>query len=222
MKILAVTAHPDDAEVWSGGTLAKYTAHGHQGHIVLMTYGEQDVRGTEAREGARVLGCTIDLMGYGDARLRETDEASDRLMEVLAREVPQVLVVHNPDDSHPDHEAGFQIARRALIRWYDGPQRPALIPSVFAANTYRGMGLRGPVHLDTFVDVSSTWETKINALQAHRSQGPQNWIPRLRSAAEVLGTRVGYSLAEGFRRLVLFSEPGGIPHLDPGLLPDRL
>ena len=49
MKILAVMSHPDDAEVWAGGTLAKYVAHGHGAHIVVMTYGDEDVRGAEAR-----------------------------------------------------------------------------------------------------------------------------------------------------------------------------
>jgi LmbE family N-acetylglucosaminyl deacetylase len=216
MKILAVMAHPDDAEVWSGGTLAKYTANGHQGHVVVMTYSENDLRGMEAIESARVLGCTIDLMGYPDTGLRETDEATDRVGEILARETPQVVLVHNPDDTHPDHEASFRVARRAILRWYAGPKRPASIPSVFAANTYRGIGLRGPVQLNAFVDISSVWGTKIQALQAHRSQGSENWFHRLRTAAEFLGSQIGYPLAEGFRHLVLFSEPGTVPNLDPG------
>jgi N-acetylglucosamine malate deacetylase 1 len=218
MKALAVMAHPDDAEVWAGGTLAKYVEAGHLGHIVVMTYGAGDPRGREAEEGARRLGCSIDLMGYGDTRLRDTDEAADRVAAVLEREGPHVVILHNPDDSHPDHEASFLVARRALIRWYAGAHRPPQIPSVFAANTYRGMGLRGPVQLDTFVDISSTWERKAHALLAHASQGPERWLPRQRVALEALGARAGYPVAEGFRRLVLFSEPGTFPHLDPSLL----
>jgi LmbE family N-acetylglucosaminyl deacetylase len=129
-----------------------------------------------------------------------------------------MVIVHNPDDSHPDHEASFLVARRALIRWYAGDHRPPQIPSVFAANTYRGMGLRGPLYLDTFVDISSTWDRKVHALAAHASQNPGLWIPRQRSFLESLGARAGYPVAEGFRRLVLFSEPGAVPHLDPTLL----
>ncbi len=211
-------SHPDDAEVWAGGTLAKHLAHGHETHIVVMTYKARGIRGREAREGARRLGCTIDLMGYGDTRLRDTDEAADRVCELLVREVPQVVILHNPDDTHPDHEASFLVARRALIRWYSGRHRPPQIPSVFAAGTYRGMGLRGPVHLDTFVDISSVWEEKVQALLAHRSQRPEQWIPNLKVASQYLGARSGSPVAEGFRRLVLFSEPGLPSHLDPGVV----
>jgi LmbE family N-acetylglucosaminyl deacetylase len=220
MKILAVMSHPDDAEVWCGGTLAKYTAWGHRGHIVVMTYAAGDLRGQEALQGAGILGCSIDLLGYRDSHLRDTDEAADRLVQILVREAPQVLVVHNADETHPDHEASLRIALRSVLRWYDGPYRPPAIPSIFSANTYRGMGLRGPVVLDTFVDISAVWETKARALEAHRSQGATEWIPRLRTTLEALGSRAGYAVAEGFRRLVPFSEPGAVPHLDPALIGD--
>ena len=45
MKLLAVMSHPDDAEVWAGGTLAKWVTCGHSAHVAVMTYGEADVRG---------------------------------------------------------------------------------------------------------------------------------------------------------------------------------
>jgi LmbE family N-acetylglucosaminyl deacetylase len=218
MKVLAVMSHPDDAEVWSGGTLAKYVGHGHSAHIVVMTYGDGDRRGEEAREGAERLGCTLELLGNKDTYLRDTDSAADQVLDVFFREIPQVLIVHNPDDTHPDHEASFRIASRALIRWYVSPQRPSVIPSVFAANSYQGMGKSGPLALDTFVDISTTWSKKHAALMAHRSQGPDRWIDALRVAAEVLGARSGCAMAEGFRRLVLFNEPGTFFELDPGPL----
>lgn len=214
-------SHPDDAEVWAGGTLAKYVTYGHNAHIVVMTYGEEDDRGAEAQEGARRLGCTLELLGYKDAFLRETDSASDQVLEVLIRETPQVLLFHNPDDTHPDHEASFRIASRALIRWYVSPHRPSLIPSVFAVNSYRGMGKSGPLLLDTFVDITNTWDKKAHAMAAHMSQAPESWIDAYRRVAEVLGARSGWDMAEGFRRLVLFNEPGEIPHLDPAFLPDK-
>ena len=218
MKIMTIMAHPDDSEVWAGGTLAKYRMLGHDGHIVVMTYGKGDLRGGEAEEGARRLGCTIDLLGFPDTGLRDTDEAADKLVAALEREEPQILVLHNPDDTHPDHEASTRVARRAIIRWYAGSHRPAVVPSVFAANSYKGMGLSGPLVLDTFVDIAEVWDKKVEALKAHKSQGPENWIPRLTWSHQSMGLRPGYAYAEGFRRLVLFSEPGEIPHLDPALL----
>lgn len=218
MKVVAVMAHPDDAEVWAGGTLAKFTRMGHEAHIVVMTYDALHLRGKEAQEGARRLGCSIDLVGLPDTSVRDTDQAADSLVEILRKQVPHILILHNPDDTHPDHEASFLVARRALIRWYAGKERPGIIPSIFAANTYRGMGLRGPVELDTFVEMADFWETKAHALMAHQSQNPQAWIPRQKTMLEALGARAGYRMAEGFRRMVLFSEPGFLPHLDPGLL----
>jgi LmbE family N-acetylglucosaminyl deacetylase len=128
-----------------------------------------------------------------------------------------VVLAHNPDDTHPDHEASFLIARRALIRWYAGRRRPAAIPSVFACNSYRGMGLRGPLELDTFVDITSVWDDKVHALTAHQSQQPQRWIDRLEFNCRAVGARAGLELAEGFRRLVMFNEPGTVPNLDAAI-----
>lgn len=218
VRAMAIMAHPDDAEVWAGGTLAKFVRMGHEGHIVVMTYSEDSERGLEAKEGAKRLGCFVHLMGYEDTKLRDTDEAAEKVKEILEAREPQVLIVHNPDDSHPDHEAAFLVARRALIKWYSGRKRPEKIPSVFASYTYRGIGLRGPVEVDTFVDITEDWDKKAHALLAHRSQVPERWIPRQKAMLQALGARAGYELAEGFRRLVLFSEPGCAPHLDPSLL----
>ena len=83
VKAMAIMAHPDDAEVWAGGTLAKFVRMGHQGQIVVMTYSEDSERGLEAREGARRIGCSVRLMGYGDTRLRDTDDAAESLVEIL-------------------------------------------------------------------------------------------------------------------------------------------
>jgi len=214
-RILAIMAHPDDAEVWAGGTLAKYTSQGHEAHILVFTYNEQHIRGQEAKAGAEKLGCGLRMFGYRDTALQETEEATERVLEELERISPHALIVHNPEDTHPDHEAAFRIARRALIRWYAGHGRPNEIPSVFAASSYLGMGIHGPLPLDTFVDISSVWERKVEALKAHRSQGAHQWIARLRHAAELLGAAAGCPLAEGFRRLILFGETGCLRILDP-------
>lgn len=210
-------AHPDDAEVWAGGTIRKAIRNGGEGHLAVLTYGPDETRGLEALEGARRLGCGIDLFGHRDMNLRDTSKAADSIVDVMANFSPQAIVVHNPDDTHPDHEASFLIARRALIRWYAGPRRPEVIPSIFACNSYRGLGLRGPLELDTFVDITSVWEEKLHALLAHESQQPQRWIPRLETAIRALGVRAGVDMAEGFRRLVMFNEPGAVRHLDSDL-----
>ena len=83
------------------------------------------------------------------------------------------------------------------------------------------MGKSGPLALDTFVDITTTWDKKAHAMEAHMSQDPESWIDAYRRAAEVMGAKLGYGAAEGFRRLVLFNEPGEIPHLDPALLTGR-
>jgi len=217
IRIMAVMAHPDDAEVWAGGTIRKVIRNGGKGHLAVMTYGPGEGRGKEAQEGARRLDCGIHLLGLPDMNVRETIESADALVDIMAEFSPQAVVVHNPDDTHPDHEASFLIARRALIRWYTSPRRPAVIPSVFASNTYRGMGLRGPVELDTWVDITPVWEDKVKALLAHQSQQPQRWIPRLEQNCRSLGARAGLEMAEGFRRLIMFNETGAVRQLDPDL-----
>src|ERR1700738_3227681 len=130
LDILAVFAHPDDAELTMAGTLLKLKALGYRTGVLDMTRGEMGTRGTpeirakEALEAARVLGLDARLnLEQPDAPIKLDEETRRAMVRVLRTRAPKVLFTSHWDDPHPDHAATSRIvreaARLATIRRYD-------------------------------------------------------------------------------------------------------
>ena len=82
LDLLAIAAHPDDAELTCGGTLARAAEQGHRTGILDLTRGEMGSRGTpelraeEADRAAAALGVGVRVnAGLPDARLENSLEA---------------------------------------------------------------------------------------------------------------------------------------------------
>jgi len=177
LDLLAIVAHPDDAELICGGTLARTAAQGHRVGIVDLTRGESGTRGSpdlrnrEAEAAAATLGivarCTA---GLPDAGL--VDDASSRLTVVrLIRELrPRALILHPDSYRHPDHGAAHRIGRHAAflsglakVGTGQSPHRPE---KIFFATAFREDAPK-----PTFVvDISDQIETKMKALACYTSQ----------------------------------------------------
>lgn len=169
--------HPDDVELFAGGTAARCARLGHRLVICDLTRGERasngtpEVRAAEAAAAATALGAHERLnLGLPDAGLRAGDPAQLRAVIEAVRAVrPDVVVAPWRDDRHPDHEAGAELVRRACFfaglrtAEADGaPHRPAsflhYLVRVDATPTF-------VVPLSA-ADVAAKWR----AIEAHASQ----------------------------------------------------
>src|SRR5688500_15168127 len=103
MRLLAVMAHPDDAEIWAGGTIAKHAGRGDEVSILYTAAHEDSLRGQEAQHGAAILGAKVSFVGLMDGQVRDTPEACAQVREILQDFAPDVLITHWNDDVHPDH-----------------------------------------------------------------------------------------------------------------------
>lgn len=134
LRLLVVTAHPDDEALGFGGLLAKCAAEGVETHLAVATLGERGrigterpgpevvapVRDGELRRAAAILGVAgLDLLGFHDGDLERVDPAVavERLVAVLRRVRPQVVVTFGADGAygHPDHIAVSQWTGAALV-----------------------------------------------------------------------------------------------------------
>lgn len=119
--LLAVGAHPDDVEIFAGGTLACFARLGWTCHILHLTRGELGTRGTpelrkrEATAAAAELGATMEILDLGDGALCDDERSRRAVIEVIRRERPRLLIGPHPLDDHPDHEATGRIVKAA---WY--------------------------------------------------------------------------------------------------------
>jgi LmbE family N-acetylglucosaminyl deacetylase len=224
-SVLAVYAHPDDADVACGGTLARWSQAGAAVHLVVCTDGGKGTReigadstevaarrAAELKESSALIGLTgVTSLGYPDGALVDSDEFRRVLVEWVRRLRPDVVCGHDPTAvffgreyfNHRDH----RIAGTALL---DAVSPAAALPLYFPdagpPHQVETVLLSGTLEPDEWVDVSGTIECKAAAVECHRTQfaDPDGWAGEaVRLRAQEEGRRAGTSFAEGFRRLTL-------------------
>lgn len=122
VDLLAIMAHPDDAELLCGGTLARTAAQGHRVGILDLTagesgsFGDRDTRLQEAAAAARVLGVVERrTLGLRDGQLENTPSARALLATAIRELKPRTVILHWPDARHPDHRAASELGRDACF-----------------------------------------------------------------------------------------------------------
>jgi len=174
LDILAIGAHPDDVELGCGGTVALCTEQGRKVGILHLTRGESGTRGTpeereaEARKAAEALGvAAVEFLDCGDGVLRTGKAEEDALIEVLRRLRPEIVLGPAPADRHPDHGRAHRLVADACF--YAGLRRRG------EGEAHRPRAVFSYMQHDPFepafiVDVTGTWERKIESLAAYDSQ----------------------------------------------------
>lgn len=179
LDVLAVMAHPDDAEIFCGGALAKSAEAGERTGILDLTAGEAGSRGTresrerEAAAAAEILGLAERrCAGLPDASLANDREARATVAQMLRELRPRVVVTHWPEARHPDHRAAAHLARDAaflagLRNFPDyGAGRAHRPDKVVYALAFAEEEVKA-----TFViDISDQIDRKMEALAAYGSQ----------------------------------------------------
>jgi LmbE family N-acetylglucosaminyl deacetylase len=224
-RALAVYAHPNDADVVCGGTLAKWSQAGCETHLVVCTDGGRGTtdadcdpkefarrRAEELDRAAAIVGLAeVHILGVADGELDDDRSLVAELVGWIRRLRPDVVFGHDPTAvffgqeyfNHRDHRA----AGWALL---DAMAPAAALPHYFPErgdpHLVQAAYLTGTLEPDVWVDISTSVEQKAQAVQQHRSQlsGDGEWVGEVvRSRALEEGRRAGVGHAEGFRRLRL-------------------
>jgi len=203
---MAVMAHPDDAEIWCGGTLMLHAGRGEDVRICILSYTDESERGLEARQGAAVMGCPLELLGMEDVGIRDTVESASRLWQSVESFRPDTIITHWIDDMHPDHEATFRLLRRSLLlgylrKWKDDQQA---LPRIFSCDDIGSIGLHGAFKPNSYVDVDCFWDRKIAAIRAHQSQPLKYYLDLIDKQCMAHGHASGGKRAEAFLYVPFF------------------
>jgi bacillithiol biosynthesis deacetylase BshB1 len=174
LDLLAIAAHPDDAEVGCGGVLIQAAEAGMRVAVADLTGGERSTRGSlevRAAERARateLIGLSDRIeVGLPDTSLGTDPGHREALVRLLRELRPAVVLAPYPEDRHPDHAAAGRLAREASFIAGVGkagsgdPHRPQRV--------YHYM-LHHPFTPSFVVDVSAVWERKWAAIAAYESQ----------------------------------------------------
>lgn len=221
LDVLAFAAHPDDAELGAGGTIAGMIAAGKKVGIVDLTQGQLGSRGTvedranEAAASAKILGLHArENLGMEDGHFLNDVEHRTAIIQMIRRYQPDIVLANAVADRHPDHakgaevvsEAAFQSGLRALTTSFQGKSQEHWRPRAvyhYIQDRY--------IKPDIVVDISAHYDQKMEAVFAFKSQfydpksdepetpiSSKEFIHFLESRAREMGRVIGVEFGEGF------------------------
>lgn len=221
LDVLAIAAHPDDAELGCGGTILRHVSLGHKVGILDLTRGELGTRGSaeirdrESAESARILGISVrDNLNLADGFFDNGKSAQLAVIQVLRKYQPDVVLANAVYDRHSDHGRAAQLVHDACflsglrkIETRNGEDiQQAWRPR--AVYHYIQSQLLQP---DFIFDISGYWEKKIEAIRAFRSQfydpsskepesyvSNPNFLRMVEARAVEFGHAIGATHGEGF------------------------
>lgn len=214
LDILIFGAHADDAEIGMGATVAKHTERGLRVGICDLTYAEMSSNGSvetrleEAEQAAKILGLSVRTnLGLPDRGLFVTQANIERITQEIRKFKPRLVFAPYWQDRHPDHIACSNLIQEAVfnakLRKYLPESDPVNVEHMyfyFINDVYEA---------DLMVNVTDSYDKKIAALSAYRSQFisgqgtvatplNQGYIERVEARDRLMGQKRMITYAEGF------------------------
>lgn len=200
-RALVITPHPDDAEMWAGGVIAKWARAGAEVHYVLCTDGGRGsdnpevsseelvaIRSREQLAAAEILGVTnVVMLGHPDGELEDTADFRKDLVRQIRLVKPDVVLTAEPYRRnmqwHRDYRIAGQVALDAVfpyardhLHFGDLFANEGIEPHKTAAIMF--WGSENP---NAFMDISGDFDTKVKAVLAHRTQAGDRTNDQMRA-----------------------------------------
>ena len=226
-RVMIISPHPDDVDFGCSGTLARCSRRGIDLTYVICTSGDKgtdiaidpaQIAGIREREqlaAAEIVGArTVVFLRLKDGELENNKEFRKSLVRMLRQHRPDVVLAMDPANvsfenayvSHSDHRAAALASFDAI---YPAARNRNFFPELLAeglqphaVNEIYFFGTAAP---NTWIDISETIETKIEALRAHKSQVEafEDLAAWVRERFGQFGQQKGMAYAETFRHLVI-------------------
>jgi|TARA_B110000263_G_scaffold48988_1_gene40808 LmbE family N-acetylglucosaminyl deacetylase len=224
-KVLVITPHPDDADFWCSGTIAKWLGDGATVRYVLCTDGGKGttdpnissadlskLREQEQADAVEALGVQeLVLLHHPDGSLEDDDELRMELVRQIRQVQPDVVLCPEPYRKnlawHRDHRIAGQVALDAVFPcardhlhfvelWRDEGLEPHKTPTML---------FWGTENADTTIDITESMDAKIKAVAAHKSQMDGRSLKEIedfvRERAQVSEGGSGKEYVEAFRKV---------------------
>jgi len=122
LDILVFASHPDDAELSCSGTIAKHISLGKKVGIVDLTRGERGTRGSadlrdlESAESSKILGIHArENLRMDDCFFKNDKEHQLKIISMIRKYQPSIILANAVDDRHPDHARGSQLVKDSVF-----------------------------------------------------------------------------------------------------------
>lgn len=221
VDILAIGAHPDDVELGCGGTISKMVAEGKIVAILDLTRGELGTRGSaetrklEAEKGAEIMGVSYrENLDLPDGFLENTREYQLKIVSMIRKYKPEIVLANAIDDRHPDHAKASKLVSDACF--LSGLRKIETIVAGNLQDIWRPKYIFNYIQWkeivpDFVIDISEYQQQKMEACMAYKSQfydenskepmtpiATKDFQESLTYRAQNLGRLSGVEFAEGF------------------------
>jgi len=223
--VLAIFAHPDDAEMMCAGTLSLLKKQGWDIHMATMAPGDKGtaslsreeistVRKTEATRSAALLGGTYHCLEFEDAYIFYDRDTINAATGLLRRVKPSLVFTASQKDYMVDHEMTGKIVQTACFacgikNMEVSEEAFEPVPYLYYTDAMEGKDTLGkPLKPEIYVDISDEMDIKEKMLACHESQ--RNWLLKHHKIDEYIlamkrfsatrGKEINTSYAEGFRQ----------------------
>lgn len=221
LDVLVFAAHPDDAELAMGGTIAKFTAANKKVGLIDFTRGELGTRGTaesrqkEAFQAALVLKVALrENLEIPDGNIQRNKDNLMKIIMTIRRYKPKIVFAPYFNDRHPDHIDASKLVKEAVFS--SGLVKIITSDKEVSQPAYRPNKLYYYMQTYTFepsfiVDISDTFEKKMEAVKCYGSQfhnpcstEPETFISRpefityVESRSQYYGFQIGKKCGEPF------------------------
>ncbi|MEA3503512.1 MAG: PIG-L deacetylase family protein [Actinomycetota bacterium] len=228
-RIMAIGAHPDDAEFGAGATIFNWTSNGTVATIVVATDGSKgswdptidrsvlvEERRHEQQGAATILGvASVEWLNQVDGELQHTPDLREEISRLIRTHRPDVVLTHDPWQRyqlHPDHRTTGLLAVDAIVAAREPLFYPEQKLQPHRPSTILLWSADEPDHAEPVNDRS--FDAKVAALLCHISQSEttlgdaaqsgdarDRFIERLDSWLRSAAVRFGNGRAETFKRL---------------------
>jgi len=232
LRVLVISAHPDDVDFGCAGTLSKWAKEGAEVFYIICTSGEKgtndplltnlklaQTREKEQQAAAKVVGAKeVIFLRKADGELQPSLEFRGELVKVIRQVRPAVLFTHDPANRAFDNQYIFHSDHRVVGELvFDAAYPAALNHNFYPAHLLSGhlphavseMYFFATAQPNTWIDIAPTLHLKIKALRCHTSQikNPKIMEEFVRTWFGAWGREKGLAYAERFRRLEIFHDP---------------
>ena len=227
--ILGIAAHPDDLDFSASGTMAYYASQGAEIHYLILSDGgqgttdtkikRQDLSRTRQREQKNALnilgGKEVYFLDYPDGHLVNNDDLKKDIIKIIRTVKPDTVITMDPSVlyssqrgsiNHPDHRVAGQAALDCIYPFArDHLAYPELFAAGFMPHKTKTILLTNFNQQNFIVDITTTIDLKIKALEQHRSQidNIDQVSVWLKANAATIGQNIGVDFAEGFIKIEL-------------------
>jgi bacillithiol biosynthesis deacetylase BshB1 len=224
LDLVVMAAHPDDAEMSCGGTIASAIAQGKKVGIIDFTRGElgtrgtPEIRATESAAATKILHLSArENLGFRDGFFKNDEEHQMKLIAAIRRYQPEIVLANAIEDRHPDHGRGAALAVDAcfysglrMIQTFDFDDKPQ--------NAWRPKALYHYIQdrfikPDLVVDIANFWDVKEASIRAYKSQfhdpnstEPESYLTSpeflefLKARSQEMGHMIGSKYGEGYTK----------------------